>query len=209
MPSEISIALNTSDILEHHVIAQKASFSHQNANISDKNSDSKQNKIMHCLSINYAGMIPQGLNLWLCHQLSTMYSLLGSTIMHPDAWTIARNNLWISNKQKGSHLPKKLPKGWNLKHTAPSTGILQMISAKCIIWQSSKQLMFLTYHMHCYSLNIRASKQQNFSWFVRHQNGTTFWHFHPVLRSSSILQNNHWIQIQTLHVFIQLCTEKI
>ena len=38
-----------------------------------------------------------------------------------------------------------------------------MISAKCITWHSSKQLMFLTYHVHYCPLNIGVSKQTTIS----------------------------------------------
>ena len=46
-----------------------------------------------------------------------------------------------------------------LKYVALSTRILWMIMTKCITWPSSKQLMFLTYHMHYFHFNIGASKQ--------------------------------------------------
>ena len=91
MPPCIFTVFATFASLWHHSFATKSSLSCPNKTqvqaVMDK---------FFFLSIYYVG----GFCQWSCEHLMPIHSSLGSTILHPGAWTIAKNIFQISNKQK-------------------------------------------------------------------------------------------------------------
>ena len=83
-----------------------------------------------------------------------------------------------------------------------------MILAKCITWGSRKQLLILTCHMHYCPLNIVAIKQMTIFCVAiapKQNDLLTI----SILGSKKFQKPFHWIQIQTLYIFIQLWHNKI